>query len=180
MSNIIMLCSQYEEIAVSCAFFAGAYATPAPGAGYDPVRCDAGAWMSVAVYCQAFFRRNVRLLLPLFWGMSNQIFRRTSPQLGYCRSLLSQFTIPQTPQFFILKKIISLSPLKGNRALLKITVQNDKKISYFLVFSVDIFNFWYKFMYVWFLSDFAKQKTKVIWKGLEKDEGVQGEKKRTI
>ena len=24
-------------------FFAGAYAAPAPGAGYDPVRCDAGA-----------------------------------------------------------------------------------------------------------------------------------------
>ena len=24
-------------------FFAGAYATPAPGAGYDPERCDASA-----------------------------------------------------------------------------------------------------------------------------------------
>ena len=46
MSNIIKLCSQYGEIAVSGAFFAGAYAAPAPGAGYDPVRYDGIAVMS--------------------------------------------------------------------------------------------------------------------------------------
>ena len=38
-----MLCSQYGEITLTFVFFAGAYATPAPGAGYDPERYDAGA-----------------------------------------------------------------------------------------------------------------------------------------
>ncbi len=36
-------------------FFAGAYAAPAPGAGYDPVRCDAGALMSAAGGGKLFF-----------------------------------------------------------------------------------------------------------------------------
>ena len=50
-----MLCSQYGEIAVSWAFFAGAYAAPAPGAGYDPVRYDGIAVMSAAGCVRLFF-----------------------------------------------------------------------------------------------------------------------------
>ena len=127
-------------------YYKGAYAAPLyprrrvrPGAMWR-WRVSVSGWVR-----QAVFWRNFRFVLPLFCGMTKQIFRQTSPQLGYCRVLLTQNTIPQTPQFFIFKKIISLSTLNGNRALLKITVQNDKKISYFLVFSVDIFNFWYTF-----------------------------------
>ena len=47
MSNIIKLCSQYGEIAVSGAFFRGTYCVPrTPAAGYDPVRYDGIVVMS--------------------------------------------------------------------------------------------------------------------------------------
>ena len=61
-------------------FCKGAYAAPlaTPGGGYPSPFCDAGAWVSASGWCQAVFRRNVWLLLPFFYGMSNQIFRRIS------------------------------------------------------------------------------------------------------
>ena len=74
-----MLCSQYGEITLTCVFLQGltppgvppafllrwrvpppalsrrSVAKTEPGAGYDPERCDAGAWVSAAVCVRLFF-----------------------------------------------------------------------------------------------------------------------------
>ena len=82
-------------------FFGAAGCAPrAPAAGYDPERCNAGAWCQAAVVVSGCFSAEFSLHPSSFLRNDESNLPPDFATLGYCRSLLSQFTIPQTPHFF--------------------------------------------------------------------------------
>jgi hypothetical protein len=113
------LCSQYGEIAASCAFFAGACVAPAPDAGYDPVRYDGIAVMSATGSCQALFAVKY-LLHPSSFLRNDEA--NLSPRLttiGVLPFIAIAIHYTPNPLIFYSQKIISLSTLNGNRAIIK-------------------------------------------------------------
>ena len=79
----LMLCAQYGEIA----FFGGLTASPAPLQS-GTTRCD------VTPVRESQRMDGVGLVFDKIFALPDQ------PYLGYCRVLLMQNTIPQTPLFF--------------------------------------------------------------------------------
>ena len=93
-------------------FFAGACAAPAPGAGYDPERYDAGAWVSAAGCVRLFFGEIFVSSSRFFAEWRNKSFAGLATS-GVCRSLLSQLTIPPNPlNFFYYQSMFSTEPFQ--------------------------------------------------------------------
>ena len=89
-------------------FFGGLIASPAPPQGdVHPRFVTLPRDVLRPWWCRAVFRRNFRLLLPhLKADVTLRNEQSNLPPdfatLGYCRVLLLQNTIPQTPHFFII------------------------------------------------------------------------------
>ena len=134
----LMLCSLWWEIA----FFRGTDCVPRhPAAGYDPGRCNAGAWKSAAGWCRAFFRQNFRFALPLFCGMAKQIFCRISHIWGIAVFCLRKTLYPK-PLYFFLKNNFIISPQRKHNILKKwnpLCCQKQKKNCRILVCNSSFF-----------------------------------------
>ena len=130
MSNIIKLCSQYGEIAVSGAFFRGTYCVPrTPAAGYDPGRYDGIAVMSATGQCQALFAVKY-LLHPSSFLRNDEA--NLSPRLATIGVLpFIAIAIHYTPNpliFYSQKNNFIISP-QGEHSVQKKAVANLKKVS---------------------------------------------------
>ena len=89
-----------------------------PGAGYDPERCDAGAWVSAAGCVRLFFGEIFVSSSRFFAEWRNKSFAGLRHNWGIAVHCYRNSLYPK-PLNFLFSKIISLSPLKGNRALKK-------------------------------------------------------------
>ena len=106
-------------------FFRGIDCIPrTPAAGYDPGRCNAGAWVSAAGCVRLFFGEIFVSSSRFFAEWRNKSFAGLATS-GVCRSLLSQLTIPPNPlNFFYYQSMFSTEPNFYSKIYFKLFVIN--------------------------------------------------------